>query len=147
MEKPPPQVFTIEGINALIPRLSELVAVQLDRRSFIESKLRHLADITGEVPDAVALMPDDTPAVADLKRELMIRIDEYQIGWKDLEAMGAVLKDARMGLLDFYGTIEGKMVWLCWKYGEAEVSHYHALDEGFAARKELRTSIRQRLLN
>jgi hypothetical protein len=38
-------------------------------------------------------------------------------------------------------------VWLCWKYGESEVSHYHALDEGYTARKELRTSIRQRLLN
>jgi hypothetical protein len=146
MEKPP-QVFTIEGINALIPRLSEMVAQQLERRTCIESKLRELAGITGEVPEAIALGPDDTPDVADLKRELMIRIDEYQVGWKHLEEMGAVLKDARTGLLDFYGTVEGKLVWLCWKFGEAEVSHYHALDEGFAARKELRTSIRQRLLN
>ncbi len=147
MEKPPPPVFTIEGINAMIPRLSDLVGKQLDRRGIIEARLKDLAGITGEVPDAIALAPDDTPAAADLKRELMIRIDEYQIGWKDLEAMGAVLKDARQGLLDFYGNVEGKLVWLCWKYGEAEVSHYHALDEGFAARKELRTSIRHRLLN
>ena len=109
MEKPP-QVFTIEGINALIPRLSEMVARQLERRTFIESRLRELAGITGEVPEAIALAPDDTPAVADLKRELMIRIDEYQLGWKDLEAMGAVLKDARVGLLDFYGSVDGKMV-------------------------------------
>ena len=146
MEKPP-QVFTIEGVNALIPRLSEMVARQLDRRGIIETRLRDLAGITGEVPEAIVLAPDDTPATADLKRELMIRIDEYQLGWKDLEAMGAVLKDARIGLLDFYGSVDGKMVWLCWKYGETEVSHYHALDEGYSGRKELRGSIRQRLLN
>ncbi len=146
MEKPP-QVFTIEGINALIPRLSDLVAAQLERRTAIEKKLRDLAAFTGEVPEAIALAETDTNEVADLKRELMIRIDEYQVGWKSLEEMGAVLKDARMGLLDFYGTVEGKLVWLCWRYGEKEVSHYHALDEGYTARKELRTSIRTRLLN
>jgi hypothetical protein len=146
MEKPS-QVFTIESVNALIPRLNEMVGRQLERRGLIETKLRDLAGITGEVPEAIVLAPDDTPATADLKRELMIRIDEYQLGWKDLEAMGAVLKDARMGLLDFYGSVDGKMVWLCWKYGETEVSHYHALDEGYSGRKELRTSIRQRLLN
>lgn len=146
MEKPP-QVFTVEGINALVPRLNDLVGRQIDRRSVIENKLRDLATLTGEVPEAIVLGVDDPMPVADLKKELMARIDEYQTGWRELEDMGAVLKDARIGLLDFYGNVEGKMVWLCWKYGEKEVSHYHALDEGYAARKELRQSIRHRLLN
>jgi hypothetical protein len=146
MEKPP-QVFTVEGVNALVPRLNDLVGRQIDRRSVIEKKLRDLATLTGEVPEAIVLGVDDSMPVADLKRELMARIDEYQVGWRELEDLGAVLKDARIGLLDFYGSVEGKMVWLCWKYGENEVSHYHALDEGYNARKELRQSIRHRLLN
>ena len=60
--------------------------------------------------------------------------------------MGAVVKDPRRGLLDFYGRVDGKLVWLCWQYGEDEVSHYHGLEEGFPGRKEIAHSIKQRLL-
>jgi hypothetical protein len=146
MEKTP-QVFTLEAVNSLVPRLNELVGRQLDRRTVIEHKLRELSTATGEVPDAIILDPYDPPAVADIKKELVGRIEEYQSGWREVEDMGAVLKDARMGLVAFYGNVDGKLVWLCWKYGEKEVSSYHALDEGYSGRKELRQSIRQRLLN
>jgi hypothetical protein len=146
MEKTP-QVFTLEAVNALVPRLNELVGRQIDRRAAIERRLRDLSNATGEVPEAIVLDPEDPPDVADIKKELVGRIEEYQSSWREIEDMGAVLKDARMGLVDFYGTVEGKLVWLCWKYGENEVSHYHALDEGFSGRKELRQSIRHRLLN
>ena len=44
--------------------------------------------------------------------------------------MGAVLKDPRTGLVDFYGQVDGKRVWLCWKYGEDAVTHYHGLRRG-----------------
>jgi hypothetical protein len=61
--------------------------------------------------------------------------------------MGAVIKDPQIGLIDFYGRVDGNVVWLCWKYGEEEVTYYHALDEGFAGRKEIGASVRLRLLN
>ena len=61
--------------------------------------------------------------------------------------MGAVLKDARMGLLDFYGYVDGKLVWLCWKFGEEAVAHYHGLDEGFSRRRPIEALMRQRHLN
>jgi hypothetical protein len=61
--------------------------------------------------------------------------------------MGGVIKDARSGLVDFYGRVDGQLVWLCWKIGEDEVTHYHALNEGFSARKSLKDSIRMRMLN
>ena len=89
---------------------------------YLARHLRHQPERLGIVLD-----PADPADVRDLKHDLVRRIEEYRAGWKAIEAMGAVLKDARMGLLDFYGTVEGKLVWLCWKYGESEVAHYHAL--------------------
>jgi hypothetical protein len=145
MDNPP--VFTLEAVNAMIPRLATLVGKQLSRRGEIESRLKSLTAMVGEVPDEIAPDERDPADVRELKHELIRRIEEYQAGWKEVEAMGAVLKDARVGLIDFYGNVDGKLVWLCWKYGESEVSHYHALDEGFSGRKELRNSVRQRLLN
>src|SRR5712671_1926885 len=110
-----PQVFTLEAANALIPRLNELVRRQLDRRTQIEGKLRELHTLTGEVPEAIILDTKDPENVSELKRDLVLCIEEYQTGWASVEDLGAVVKDARTGLVDFYGSVEGKRVWLCWK--------------------------------
>src|SRR5215472_8995766 len=147
MADPAPQVFTLEAANALLPRLRTLVGRQLERRNEIEVRLKSLCELVGEVPEHLGPLPSDEPQVAALKRELTERVEEYQSGWAAIEELGAVLKDPRVGLVDFYGRVEGKLVWLCWKYGEAEISHYHALDEGFSGRKALHESIKQRLLN
>jgi hypothetical protein len=141
------RVFTLEAVNALLPKLHGLVGRQLERRSGIEQLLGRLGRELGDVPDRIVLDPSDPHEVREMKRELVRRIEEYRAGWREVEDMGAVLKDPRIGLLDFYGTVEGKMVWLCWKYGETELLFYHALEEGFSGRKPIAESIRHRLLN
>lgn len=142
-----PQVFTLEAVNAMIPRLSEIVGRQLERRADIEKRLFALAELLGEVPDEITPLPADTEAIRTMKVELIARIATYQEGWREVEGLGAVVKDTRIGLVDFYGRVDDKLVWLCWKYGEVECGHYHALDEGFAARRGIGASVRQRLLN
>jgi hypothetical protein len=141
------RVFTLEELNELVPQLNVAVKRQLERRSEIEGLLMRLGRELGDVPERIVLDPADPADVRDLKRDLVRRIEEYRAGWKAIEELGAVLKDARMGLLDFYGTVDGKLVWLCWKYGENEVAHYHALEDGFSARKPIAQSMRYRLLN
>ena len=141
------RVFTLEEVNDLVPKLSVVVKRQLDRRSEIEERLLRLGRELGDVPDRIVLDPADPADVRDLKRDLVRRIEEYREGWREVEEMGAVLKDARAGLVDFYGTVDGKLVWLCWKYGESEVAHYHALEEGFSGRRPIAQSMRYRLLN
>jgi hypothetical protein len=143
----PPRVFSLEGINALVPELSRAVKLQLERRAEIEKLLSDLGRALGDVPESIVIDPADPDHVRDLKQGLVERIETYRMGWKNIEAMGAVLKDARIGLLDFYGEVDGKLVWLCWKYGEPECGHYHGLEEGFAERRPIRPSVRQRLLN
>jgi hypothetical protein len=141
------RVFTLEEVNALVAKLEPVVKRQLERRGAIESLLLKLGRELGDVPERIVLDPADPTDVRDLKRDLVQRIEEYREGWREVEAMGAVLKDARAGLLDFYGNLDGRIVWLCWKYGEREVRHYHALEEGFSGRKPIAESMRQRLLN
>ena len=141
------RVFTLEEVNDLVPRLSDMVRRQLARRSEIEGLLMKLGRELGDVPERIVLDPADPTDVRDLKRDLVRRIEEYRAGWREVEDLGAVLKDARTGLVDFYGTVEGRLVWLCWKYGEDEVNHYHALEEGFSGRKPIAQSMRRRLLN
>src|SRR3954447_16236209 len=131
------RVFTLEAVNALVPRLSSVVGRQLEMRGAIEALLMRLGRELGDVPERIVLDPADPADVRDLKRDLVRRIEEYRDGWRAIEQMGAVLKDARAGLLDFYGNVEGRLVWLCWKYGENEFAHYHALEDGYSARKPI----------
>lgn len=140
-------MFTLEEVNDLVPKLAPVVKLQLERRSAIEALLMKLGRELGDVPESIVLDPADPTNVRAMKRDLVRQIEEYRAGWREVEEMGAVLKDARSGLLDFYGTVDGKLVWLCWKYGEDAVNHYHALEEGFSGRKPIAQSMRHRLLN
>ncbi len=142
-----PTIFTLEEVNALVPRLKPLIAAQMGRRSEIEERLEQLAGVLGAMPDSIQIEERDPPLVCDLKRELAVRVETYQSAWREVEDLGAVLKDPRVGLVDFYGHVDGKLVWLCWKFGEDAVMHYHGLDEGFAARKPIEPTMRHRHLN
>lgn len=140
-------VFTLEAVNALLPRVRALMEVQMGRRTEIEGALEQLAKLLGSVPQSIQIQEDDPAPVRTLKETLVERVERYQSAWAELEKMGAVLKDPRRGLVDFYGQVDGKAVWLCWRYGEDAVSHYHALDEGFSGRKPIEPTMRHRHLN
>jgi hypothetical protein len=144
---PEPTVFTLEAVNSLVPRLRAIVEAQIERRVAIESRLERLAGMLGRVPDTLDSSPDDDAPVRELKGDIAARVDAYRSGWRAVEDLGAVIKDPREGLVDFYGRVDGKLVWLCWKYGEEKVTHYHGLDEGFAGRKPIEPTMRSRHLN
>ena len=52
---------------------------------------------------------------------------------------GAQVKDINTGLLDFSALRNGREVYLCWKYGEADIAFWHEVDAGFAGRQPIAT--------
>lgn len=144
---PPARVFTIEEVDALIPRLNRLVGDQMSLKADIERNLQTLVQDTGEVPSSLSALPDDSDEVKRAKENLARLIVSYNRGWEDIQELGAVVKDPHIGLLDFYGRIDGKLVWLCWRFGEDRLGFYHDLDAGFAGRRSLRPDTRSKLLN
>ena len=61
-------------------------------------------------------------------------IDGYQ---RELEQLGILLKDRRLGLVDFPSEMGGRRVLLCWRLGESEVQFWHDEDAGYAGRHPL----------
>ncbi|HVL48997.1 MAG TPA: DUF2203 domain-containing protein [Candidatus Thermoplasmatota archaeon] len=53
----------------------------------------------------------------------------------ELTNLGVEVKDPVLGLVDFFAERKGDLVYLCWQEGEAQVSHWHTLEGGFAARR------------
>ena len=50
---------------------------------------------------------------------------------------GVELKDYFAGLVDFPSRREGRVVYLCWRFGEPAVAYWHELEAGFAGRQKL----------
>ena len=63
-------------------------------------------------------------------RELENRMNE-------LDTLGAELKGIEEGLVDFPCEREGRVVYLCWRFGEDTISWWHELDAGFQGRQPL----------
>jgi hypothetical protein len=56
-----------------------------------------------------------------------------------IHGYGCVVKDLEKGLVDFYALAGDRLVFLCWKLGEKEITHWHPLDGGFGERQPLQT--------
>jgi len=141
------RVFSIAEVNALIPMITVLVGQQLREQSEIEQGLAELARRTGRPPRSLAQTPEDAGDVTRIKRDLRERVSRYESGWERIQELGGVVKDPQTGLVDFYGRIDGRTVWLCWRYGEDSVGFYHDLDAGFSGRRPLTPDVRRALLN
>lgn len=141
------RVFTISEVNALIPALSSLVQDQLREQSDIEHGLAELMRLTGEPPRSLEPAHSDSAELLRLKRELKSRISRYETGWQRVQKWGGVIKDPQTGLVDFYGRVDGKLVWLCWRYGEDTLGYYHELTSGYSGRRPLSADVRRKLVN
>lgn len=147
MTESTPRLFTVEEVDDLIPELEELLAAQFRLQAEIERLVQHLHDELGELPRTLEPATNDTDAVRGLKTHLTRHVYDYDRGWRRVRELGAVVKDTQRGLLDFYGRIDGRLVWLCWEYGEDRLGYYHDLDAGYSGRQALQPETRTRLLN
>ena len=155
---PDVKVLSIEEANGLIPVLDRLVGAQLELGETIQDLVKELVDLDGPVSDMeetddgmaavvdITVRVEDDAAVRQVKQHLARRVRRYRDGWKQVEELGAVVKDPSTGLIDFYGRIDDRLVWLCWQYGEERIAFYHELDAGFSGRKPLEP-VRRRMLN
>ncbi len=58
---------------------------------------------------------------------------------QELEEVGCLYKDWNftIGLVDFPSIINAREVYLCWRSDEDDIKFYHAIEEGYSARKSI----------
>ncbi|MDC3953497.1 DUF2203 domain-containing protein [Polyangium jinanense] len=129
------RIWTPAEANALVPRLSLLVGEQMRRAFDIDQRLRAMR-ARGQGGRLLVMIEGEETLDAE-ERALRAELLVYEDGWRAIEELGVTVKDPRIGLCDFLGQIEGRDVWLCWRYGERAVEHWHELDQGFSGRKPI----------
>lgn len=123
------RLFTIEEANALLPAIEPRVAELLAIRQRISKRQPALARVIHNEPRTNGGNRAASDTVVDLERfERLIN---------EINSRGCLLKDVNTGLIDFPAEIGGRVVYLCWQYGEDEVSWWHDLEAGYAGRQPL----------
>lgn len=130
-----PKLFTVESANACLPLVraitGDLVRLARDLRD-----RKHRWELLTRGRDVVAgdVYADE---LAQVQQDLARDARQLQDFERELAELGVIPQSAVDGLIDFPALMDGRMVYLCWKYGEPEVLYWHERDAGFAGRQPL----------
>ena len=131
----PSKVFTVDEANAYLPLVRAIMSdiVQLSREL---AERRQRLDVITRGRDVSRGDPysDELTQVREELDKDTRRLAEYV---RELADLGVEPKSATEGLVDFPSMMDGRLVYLCWKYDEPEVLFWHELDAGFAGRQSL----------
>ncbi|MEX0818258.1 MAG: DUF2203 domain-containing protein [Pirellulaceae bacterium] len=134
-EYTPTKIFTVEQANARLPLVRAIVKDLMQLATELSERRDRLSQLarnrTGgstdvyraEVEHVEQQLEKDSERIADYLSELL--------------ELGVEPKSALAGLVDFPAVIDGKLAYLCWKYGEPELLYWHDLEAGFAGRQSL----------
>jgi hypothetical protein len=130
------RTFTLEEAQMLLPILESLLKQAINGKKLIEDvdvefqETAHRVFLNGGTMLNVVHL-----ARRKAERERSIR--RVKDALAEIDATGVQVKDLEMGLLDFPCKVEGEVLLLCWKLGEAVIGHWHSTSEGFAFRKPI----------
>lgn len=124
------RLFTIEEANALLPTLRPIVENILENirrlRATSEAVIR-AQQLDPEAPDLLDRLQEN----ADIAK----LVNEVKAWVAEIHTFGCVCKGAEQGLIDFPCMLGNDVVFLCWQIGEASVSYWHRIEDGFAGRR------------
>lgn len=129
-----PKLLTLQEANALIPELTILLKKLSAKKKEIETK-------QVEIDSLELILDENSPKT---QQELISKssqfnelVDEVKKIVNRLEDKGGYIKDLDLGLVDFFGMQDERVVYFCWCLGETEIKFWHEVGEGFANRREL----------
>ena len=130
-----PRFFTLAEANGLVGSLE----IEFGRVARVRAELAPLiASFGAEVATGILQERIAPPAGREADARRLVELaGEITAAVERVNAMGCLVKDLEAGLVDFYAIQEDEPVFLCWQFGEPAVTHWHALDEGFAGRKPI----------
>ncbi len=120
--------FTVEEANELLPQIEPLVGDLLDRRARVVYQRQAIGSLLDDLRVDIGGTAVSELTVAFEEIERLVRV---------IQSHGCVIKSINVGLIDFWSKIDGDDVFLCWRYGEDRIEHYHPIHEGFNGRLRL----------
>ncbi|WP_139992897.1 MULTISPECIES: DUF2203 domain-containing protein [Paenibacillus] len=129
------RTFTLAEANELLPQLKvDLKQLQQLKGEF-ESRYVDYHKEKAAYEQAFAGLPGGKDPFFEQESQLEFMKMEADLLIDNFARKGVLLKMVTPGLIDFPAVLDGEDILICWKEGEAHVSHYHGLHDGFNGRK------------
>jgi hypothetical protein len=127
-----PRLFTVDEANALLPTVRALT-------ERIQENIRRLRNKSKKIVRHEKLDPETTDFMERLQEdgEIARLVAELKDWVEQIYSYGCICKGVEQGLIDFPCMLGAEVVFLCWQLGEATVSHWHRIEDGFAGRRPL----------
>lgn len=127
-----PHVYSVSEARELVPRLRPLLNEIRDMR-------QEAAALTGKL-DKIA--PETrgnghAPEVARLEGRIAQCVEGIRERLDQLSQLDIEVKDLDIGLVDFLGLRDGRIIYLCWAVDEPTVAYWHELSDGYRGRQPL----------
>lgn len=138
MSKPthePIKLFTVEEANAMLPLVRAIAGDMVALARDVVERRERLNRINDHRESG--LNDPYADEVVQIEQELEKDIERLNEYGRELLQLGVEPKGATEGLVDFPSRIDGRIVYLCWRYDEPEVLFWHEIDGGFAGRQPL----------
>jgi hypothetical protein len=119
----PIRLFSLREANALVNTLNQEFAKARELRDELMGVQQKLE---AEGPTSIQRLQGQAVRIIDKLRAILTEVAE----------LGVEVKAAD-GLVDFRSKLHGRTVYLCWRYGEDHIGHFHELDTGFGGRRPL----------
>jgi hypothetical protein len=130
------RLFSLREANALVPRLQEQFERVRELRSELLAVEGQLAASGHPVAETMEIDSRAPPSMQRLQRAAADLSGQIVDILRELGELGIEVKAAD-GLADFRSRLRGRIVYLCWRFGEQVITHYHELHGGFAGRRPL----------
>lgn len=126
------KIFTVEDARKTLPLVRSIVSDVMDRYATLRARLKEL-----RIGRDAFLAATSTDPRRDLPSDVADIVDDLRNYVEELERLGCFLKDPEIGLVDFYGEINGEIVYLCWRSGEDTIRFWHGLHSGYSGRQPI----------
>lgn len=126
-----PRYFTLSAANATLPLVKRIVA----DITAVYPKWRDLVSAFELVAAQARPEWGESAEQVRLRGEIEVLARDIASYLSELDQVGCLFKGFDEGLVDFYGQIDGRDIFWCWKVGEERIEYWHDLEAGFAGRQ------------
>jgi hypothetical protein len=128
--------FTLAEAQSLIPEVSRLLSDAVSLKGAYQEAEQAIETWTQRITMMGGVMVDRNQAI-DARKRRDTSAASLRNAIEQVQAIGCVVKDLDIGLIDFPTEFRGEEVYLCWKLGEPRIEFWHGVEEGFRGRKAI----------
>lgn len=131
-----PRYFTLAEARAALPAVGRIIREAVQAKAHYEEAERAIRDLAQRILTMGGINVNVTVAEA-WKAQYDSNAQTLKNSVERIEELGVLVKDLDTGLVDFPTLFRGEEVYLCWRMDEADIDHWHGVNEGFRGRRPI----------